>query len=60
MRPLAPCARCTMVTRPQPDLDGDLDIFKTLAKHHGGTFGVWAMIDEPATIRVGDMVTVAD
>ncbi|MGZ4673654.1 MAG: MOSC domain-containing protein, partial [Ilumatobacteraceae bacterium] len=39
--PRQPCVRCTMVTRPQPALTRDLDIYKTVARHHGGTFGVW-------------------
>src|SRR5919198_1785953 len=32
LRPREPCMRCTMVTRPQPDLDEDRDIFRTLAR----------------------------
>ena len=54
--PQAPCARCTMVTRPQPDLERDLDIFKTVARHHDSTFGAWTMVGSPGTIRVGDAV----
>jgi uncharacterized protein YcbX len=56
--PVAPCARCTMVTRPQPDLDRDLDIYKVLARHHGGTFGVWSNVEAPGTISVGDAVQI--
>lgn len=51
-----PCIRCTMVTRPQPGLERDLDTYRTLARHHGGTFGVWASVRTPGTIRVGDRV----
>ena len=54
LRPQEPCVRCTMVTRPQPDLDGDRDIFRTLARHHGGHFGAWTAIATGGTIRVGD------
>ena len=53
-----PCVRCTMVTRPQPDLDRDLDIYTTLARHHGGTLGVWATVTTPGTIRLGDQIRV--
>ena len=53
------CVRCTMVTRPQPDLDRDLDIYKTVARHHGGTFGVWTDIRTPGRVCAGDPVTVA-
>ena len=52
--PREPCIRCTMVTRPQPDLERDLDIFKTLSRHHNATFGVWTQVDAPGTVRVGD------
>jgi hypothetical protein len=49
-----------MVTRPQPGLDRDLDIFKTLSRHHGATFGVWAAVQTPGVVRVGDQVTLTD
>jgi uncharacterized protein YcbX len=53
-----PCVRCTMVTRPQPGLDRDLDVYKVLARHHGGTLGVWATVRTPGTIRARDPVEV--
>ena len=53
-----PCVRCTMVTRPQPGLNRDLDTFRTLARHHGGTFGMWASVRAPGTIRAGDAVEI--
>lgn len=56
--PVVPCERCTMVTRPQPGLDRDLEIFKTLARHHSSQFGVWTSVQSPGTIRVGDEVTL--
>jgi uncharacterized protein YcbX len=56
--PRQPCIRCTMVTRPQPQLDRDLDIYKTLARHHGGNLGVWSTVDTPGILRVGDPVDV--
>jgi hypothetical protein len=56
--PQAPCVRCTMVTRAQPALDRDLDIYKTIARHHGGNLGVWSTVRTPGTIRVGDPVDV--
>ena len=54
--PQEPCVRCTMVTRPQPDLVDDRDIFRTLARHHGGLFGAWTAIAAGGTVRVGDEV----
>jgi len=56
VKPVAPCTRCTMVTRQQPGLDRDVDIFKTLARAHAATYGVWAQVVTPGSIRVGDAV----
>lgn len=50
------CIRCTMVRRAQPGLADDVDIYKTLARHHRGTFGVWATVRKVGTVRVGDPV----
>jgi len=60
VQPAVPCERCTMVTRPQPGLDRDLDVFKVLARHHRATFGVWTTVDTPGLVRVGDEVTLTD
>ncbi|HYT37948.1 MAG TPA: MOSC N-terminal beta barrel domain-containing protein [Acidimicrobiia bacterium] len=54
-----PCTRCTMVTRPQPGLDRDLDIYRALARQHQGTFGVWSDVQTPGTIRAGDTAELA-
>lgn len=54
------CIRCTMVTRPQPGLERDLGIYKTLARHHGGNLGVWTTVRVPGTIRATDNVDVID
>jgi uncharacterized protein len=56
--PVAQCVRCTMVTRPQPGLEHDVDIFRTLARNHRGTFGVWATVSLPGAVRVDDTVTI--
>jgi uncharacterized protein YcbX len=58
LEPRQPCVRCTMVTRPQPGLDRDLDVYRTLARHHHGTLGVWSTVRTPGTIHVGDQVDV--
>jgi uncharacterized protein len=57
--PGQPCVRCTMVTRPQPGLDADPDVFRTLARHHQGHFGVWSEVTIPGAIAVGDEAFVA-
>jgi uncharacterized protein YcbX len=56
LTPREGCARCTMVTRPQPGLADDRDVFRTLARHHGGNFGVWSEIATAGTVAVGDPV----
>jgi uncharacterized protein YcbX len=60
VQPAVPCERCTMVTRHQPGLGRDLDVFKALARHHGSTFGVWTAVQTPGVVRVGDEVTLTD
>ena len=52
------CVRCTMVTRQQPGLERDLDIYRALAHRHGGTLGVWAEVRVTGTIEVGAPVDV--
>jgi uncharacterized protein YcbX len=54
--PQAPCVRCTMVTRAQPELTRDLDIYRTVARHHAGNLGVWSTVSRAGTIRTGDPV----
>lgn len=49
-----PCGRCTMITRAQPGIEADLEIFQSLAHEHGATFGVLCDIMRRGTIRVGD------
>ena len=56
--PQEPCMRCTMVTRPQPDLGEDRDIFRTLARHHGGRFGAWTAVDAAGAVSIGDEVVL--
>jgi uncharacterized protein YcbX len=51
-------SRCTMVTRPQPGIERDVDIFRTLSATHGADFGVWATVSNPGRVQVGDLVSV--
>ena len=54
-----PCDRCTIVTRAQPGLPRDVEVFKALAKHHASFLGVWGTVSRPGTIAVGDRVMPA-
>jgi uncharacterized protein YcbX len=56
--PAEPCVRCTMVTRAQPGLETDVEVFRTLARHHGGLFGVWSAVEEAGASSVGDAVVL--
>jgi uncharacterized protein YcbX len=56
--PREPCVRCTMVTRPQPGLDRDLDIYKTVARHHGGNLGAWTAVRTPGMVGIGDRIEI--
>ncbi len=49
-----PCTRCTIVTRAQPGIPADTDIFRSLAHEHGATFGVLCDVRKSGTVRVGD------
>ena len=60
VQPAVRCERCTMVTRPQPGLERDLDVFKVLARSHGASFGVWTTVQTPGIVRVGDEVTLTN
>jgi uncharacterized protein YcbX len=54
------CIRCTMVTRAQPGLDRDVNIYKTLHRTHGGEAGMWTQVIQPGSIAEGDVVEVAE
>jgi uncharacterized protein YcbX len=54
--PRRACVRCTMVIRPQPGLERDVDIYKTVARHHGGNLGMWTTVQTPGAIRSADVV----
>jgi uncharacterized protein YcbX len=58
--PTQPCIRCTMVTRSQPGLDADVEIFRTLARHHHGHLGVWSEVLIPGSLSTGDVASLAD
>jgi uncharacterized protein YcbX len=57
LAPTEGCVRCTMVTREQPGLPADRDVFRTLARHHGARFGVWCDVAASGSVAVGDAVS---
>lgn len=58
LAPTQGCIRCTMVTREQPGIPADREVFRALARHHGATFGVWCDVTAPGELAVGDEASV--
>lgn len=52
--PQARCVRCSMVTRAQPGLGKDVDIYKAVHRTHGGDAGVRTHVVQPGTLSEGD------
>ncbi|NND74746.1 MAG: MOSC domain-containing protein [Ilumatobacter sp.] len=48
--------RCVMITRPQPGLDRDLDLLKTINREREACLSVGALVAAPGTLAVGDEV----
>jgi len=49
--------RCVMVTRPQPGLDRDLDVLRTINAERAALLSVGALVVTEGTISEGDSVT---
>ena len=58
LAPAQGCIRCTMVTREQPGIEADRDVFRVLARHHGARFGVWCDVAVPGAVALRDEVSV--
>jgi uncharacterized protein YcbX len=51
--------RCVMVTRPQPGLERDLDVLRTINRDRETCLSVGCTVTTPGTIAVGDEVVAA-
>lgn len=49
--------RCVMVTRPQPGLDRDLDVLRTINRDRGSCLAIGATITRTGQLEVGDTLT---
>ncbi len=49
-----PIERCVMVTRPQPGIERDLGVLKTIIRERGNQLGVGATVASSGRISVGD------
>ena len=55
----APTVRCAMPSRSQPGgLERDLEIVKTVNRHHGSNLGVYAAVRAPGRVAEGDDVVL--
>ena len=52
--------RCVVVTRPQPGLDRDISVLRSVLSARAGNLGVGAMVTQPGHVAVGDAVEVID
>lgn len=53
-----PTIRCPMTTRAQNGLPRDLDIFRTINRHHGGNLGLYCTLATTGEVAVGDSVVL--
>jgi uncharacterized protein YcbX len=54
------CMRCVMITRPFSDLPGDRSIMRTLVRERAQCFGVYASVEQPGAVSLGDTVEILD
>lgn len=55
-----PIDRCVIVTRPQPDLDRDLDVLRTINAERSSTLAIGSLVAHEGTISEGDLLAPVD
>jgi uncharacterized protein YcbX len=51
--------RCVMTTRPQPGLERDLDVLRTVARERHACLAIGALVTAPGAVSVGDELAAA-
>lgn len=51
--------RCVIVTRPQPGIERDLDVLRTINAERASLLAVGSLVAQPGTITVGDAISLA-
>ncbi len=59
LRILMPTHRCAATTLPHHGLPNDPEILRAANRHNNGNVGVYAAVEQPGIVRVGDTVEVA-
>ncbi|GGN88075.1 molybdenum cofactor sulfurase related protein [Actinoplanes lobatus] len=54
LRPVRKLTRCVMIDMAQDGAARRNDLLKTLARHHSLTFGVFATVEQPGRVTLGD------
>jgi hypothetical protein len=52
--------RCVMVTRPQPGIERDLDVLRTINRERDSCLAIGCLVDRGGTVAVGDEVVRVD
>ena len=51
-----PTMRCSMTMRPVDELPADASVLRTIVREANQNLGVYANVEEPGTVRVGDLI----